>query len=61
MNVLYRHPDGDGTIQFDAETCRLFTFTPSEGLSAYALIGPYGLRQVAAKLLTIADELEATE
>ena len=61
MNTLYRHPDGEGTIQFDSETCRLFTFTPSEGLSAYALIGPYGLRHVAAKLLACADELEATE
>lgn len=54
---IYRHPDGEGTIQFDAATSRLFLFNPAEGLSAYALIGPWGLREVAAKLLTLAEEM----
>ena len=52
---IYRHPDGEGNLQFDAATSRLFLFNAAEGLSAYALIGPWGLRDVAAKLLALAD------
>ena len=48
---IYRHPDGEGSLQFDAATSRLFLFNAAEGLSAYALIGPWGLRDVAAKLM----------
>ena len=59
--AIYRHPDGEGSIQFDAESCRLFLFNDAEGLSAYALIGPWGLRDVAAKLLALADEVEAIQ
>lgn len=58
MNSVYRHPDGEGEICFDAESSRLFLLNESEGLSAYALIGPAGLRDVAAKLLALADEVE---
>lgn len=58
MNRIYRHPDGEGDIRFDAEASRLFLLNESEGLSAYALIGPAGLRDVAAKLLALADEVE---
>lgn len=53
--TVYRHPDGEGLIQFDAESCRLSLINDAEGLSAYALIGAWGLRDVAAKLLTLAD------
>ena len=53
MDALYQHPDGMGLIQFDAESRRLFLFNDAEGLSAYALIGPAGLRDVAAKLLAL--------
>jgi hypothetical protein len=58
MNRVYRHPDGEGEIRFDAETSRLFLLNEAEGLSAYASIGPWGLRDVAAKLLALADALE---
>ena len=56
MDALYRHPDGMGEIMFEAATGRLFTLNDAEGLGAYAAIGPAGLRDVAAKLLALADE-----
>lgn len=34
---------------------RLFLFNDAEGLSAYALLGPWGLRDVAAKLPRLPD------
>ena len=61
MDALYRHPDGMGEIMFEAATGRLFTLNDAEGLSGYALIGPAGLRDVAAKLLAAADEVEARQ
>ena len=61
MDALYQHPDGMGSFQFDAESRHLFLFNDAEGLSAYALIGPAGLRDVAAKLLAAADEVEAMQ
>ena len=61
MDALYRHPDGMGSFQFDAESRRLFLFNDAEGLSAYAAIGPAGLRDVAAKLLAAADEVDAMQ
>lgn len=61
MKTLYKHPDGEGEIFFEAATGRLFLFNDAEGLSAYALIGPAGMRDVAAKLLALADEVEAKE
>ena len=61
MDPLYQHPDGMGSFQFDAESRRLFLFNDAEGLSAYAAIGPAGLRDVAAKLLAAADEVEAMQ
>ena len=60
MKVIYRHPDGEGKISFDATTFRLYTSNEAADLSAYALIGPAGLRDVAVKLLMLADEMEAT-
>ena len=59
MDALYQHPDGMGEIMFEAATGRLFTLNDAEGLSGYVLIGPAGLRDVAAKLLAAADEVEA--
>ena len=61
MDTLYQHPDGMGEIMFEAATGRLFTSNDCESLSAYALIGPAGLRDVAAKLLALADEVEAKQ
>ncbi len=61
MDALYQHPDGTGSIQFDAESRRLFCFNDVEGLSAYAVIGPTGLRVLACCLLAAADEVEAKQ
>lgn len=58
MEALYLHPDGEGKIFFDLATGRLFTSNEAESLSAYALIGPNGLRDIAAKLLTLASKIE---
>lgn len=58
---VYRHPDGDGDIRFDAETSRLFLLNESEGLSAFAVIGPLGLRDVAEELLALAAKLEVKQ
>jgi hypothetical protein len=58
-HCLYTHPDGMGEIAFDADTARLFVLNDSEGLSAYGLIGSEGLRDVAIKLLALAEGLEA--
>ena len=57
MDTLYQHPDGMGELLFDAETSRLLLLNDAEGLHAYALIGPAGLRDVAAKLLALADDV----
>lgn len=59
MTRVYTHPDGEGSIQFDAENSRLWLMNECKGLSAYALIGAGGLRSVAAKLLALAAEVEA--
>ena len=57
MDALYQHPDGMGELLFDAESSRLLLLNDAEGLHAYALIGPAGLRDVAAKLLALADDV----
>ena len=60
MKAIYLHPDGMGELLFDAAISRLFFFNESEGQSGYLLIGPRGLRDVAAKLMALADEVEAS-
>jgi hypothetical protein len=47
-----------GELQFDVATSRLFTLNDAEGLSAFVSIGPAGLRDVASKLLALANEAE---
>lgn len=58
-NPVYGHPDVDGAVEFDTETRRLFVLNDSESACAYAVIGTAGMRIVAAKLMALADELEA--
>jgi len=58
MKAIYMHPDGMGELLFDAAISRLFFFNDAEGQSGYVLIGPRGLREVAQKLLMLADEVE---
>ncbi len=61
MNTFYRHPDGMGAVVFDAATSRLFLLNETEALSAWAYIGPDGLRLLAEKLLALADEVGAAQ
>ena len=58
MKAIYLHPEGMGELLFDAAISRLFFFNDAEGQSGYVLIGPRGLREVAQKLLMLADEVE---
>lgn len=61
MNAPYQQPKGDGQIFFSAEARTLFTASTAQCLRTYALIGPTGLRDLSAKLLTLADEIEAKQ
>ena len=61
MKTIFSHPDGMGELLFDAAISRLFFFNDAEGQSGYVLIGPAGLREVAQKLLALADEVEAQQ
>ncbi len=55
--TIYAHPDGhEITVGYG-----LLTACTSEGTAVSLPIGPDGLRDVAAKLLAAADEMEATE
>ena len=55
--AVYRHPDGHEITVGDG----LLTAYTSEGTAVSLPIGPDSLRDVAAKLLAAADEMEATE
>ena len=56
--TLYRHPDGAGRFDFDADTNRLYLVNDEIGVASFALIGPWGLRELGEKLLALAAELE---
>ena len=55
--IIYAHPDGH-EITVGAG---LLTACTSEGTAVSLPIGPAGLRDVAAKLLALADEVEVQE
>lgn len=57
MKPVFTHPDGFGAISYDPKTQRLFLGNESEALSAWAYIGPWGLRELAEKLLKLAAEM----
>lgn len=59
-HLIYQHPDGQGLIQFDDKFNRLFVINHAEWKCSYAVIGYAGLRDIAASLLALADEMEAT-
>jgi len=56
--ALFEHPDGMGSIQFDAEFSALFVMNKAEGDFAQVNIGPNGMRILAGNLLILADKLE---
>jgi hypothetical protein len=52
--TIYAHPDGHGiTVGYG-----LLTACTSDGTAVSLPIGPDGLRDLAAKLLALADEVE---
>lgn len=57
MKTVFTHPDGFGEITFDPKTKRLFLGNEQEGLTAWAYVGPWGLRELAEKLLKLAAEM----
>ena len=56
--VLYRHPDGAGVISYEAQARTLCITNESKGTAAKASIGPVGLRELAAHLLSLAESME---
>ncbi len=56
--MLYRHPDGMGAIHYDAQTQTLCLTNDNDSTTANAAMGPLGLRELAAKLLALADKVE---
>ena len=56
MTVIYQHPDGMGKIEFDAQTQHLVIRNDETNEVAHAVIGPEGLRELAAELLKLADK-----
>lgn len=61
MKAPKQHPEGKGQIFFDAQTGSLFSANNAQCLSTYMLIGPVGLRDLSARLLTLADEMEGKQ
>ena len=57
MAPVYQHPDGHEITVGDG----LLTACTSDGFALSMPIGPDGLRDVAAKLLALADEVEVQE
>ncbi len=56
---LYEHPEG-GTVAFDKVSGRLLTWVSDERPCYCEMpIGSLGLRELAAALLDVADEMEA--
>lgn len=54
--VLYSHPDGEGTIEFDGR--QLVASTDTAATTTEILIGPGGLRDLARRLAALADVLD---
>ena len=56
--TLYHHPDGMGAIRYDAQAQALCLTNDNDSTTANAAMGPLGLRELAAKLLALADKVE---
>ena len=59
LHALYEHPDVGGNITYDDNAKRLIAWNGHEESFGAASIGPLGLRELGAKLLALADELES--
>ena len=53
---LFRHPDGEGRIEFSADC--LLVSNDTTRTETHVIIGPAGLRTLARKLSILADLLE---
>lgn len=56
MTVIYQHPDGMGSIEYDAKAQHIIIRNDETSEVAHAVIGPQGLRELAAELLKLADQ-----
>ena len=55
MKVIYQHPDGLGSIEYDAKAQHIIIRNDEANEVAHAVIGPQGLRELAAELLKLAE------
>lgn len=56
--ILYRHPEGQGSIVADPAHLRLIVSSADEESTVTVSIGPRGMRALAAELLKAADAIE---
>ena len=54
--ILYAHPDGMGAIEYGGGI--LIAANDTDATVTRVLIGPVGLRDLAARLLSLADLIE---
>lgn len=59
--ILYRHPEGMGSIVADSTHARLIVSSADEESTITVSIGPAGLRALAARLRETADRIERRE
>lgn len=53
---LFEHPDGEGAIEYGGGI--LIVANDIDATETRVLIGPAGLRDLAARLLALADEID---
>jgi hypothetical protein len=56
--TLYRHPEARGVIVADPANLRLIVSSADEESTVSVVIGPRGMRALAAELLKAADAIE---
>lgn len=54
--ILHQHPDGDGQLEYIPGA--LVASNDLDATAAVVRIGPSGLRDLAARLLALADEID---
>ncbi len=57
--ILYRHPDGEGSIIADHLNRRLIVCNDEDSATATVRIGAGGLRALATEMLKVADDFDA--
>jgi len=59
--ILYQHPEGRGIIVADAVHARLIVCSADQETTVDVIIGPRGMRNLAAELLKVADVIEGAQ